>query len=58
MVRPELLVSRFEIQARGDISDGRGNSFRVEYDRETGMTVILPDDDPKNADRFSSGELK
>jgi putative protease len=58
VVRPELLVSRFEIQARGDISDGRGNSFRVEYDRETGMTVILPDDDPKNADRFSSGELK
>lgn len=57
-IRPELLVSRFDIQARGDIRDGRGNSFRVEYDRESGITSILPEDDPDGTDRFYSGELK
>ena len=58
VIQPELLVSRFEIQAGGVIRDGRGNSFRMVYDNDSGISSILPEDGLSDPPRFYSNELK
>ncbi len=39
----ELLVSRAELGITGAITDGRGNRFRLEYDRQAGLTRLYPE---------------
>ncbi len=58
VIQPELLVSRFGIQARGHIRDARGNSFLVRYDKSTGVTTILPEENLTDPPLFYHNELK